>query len=200
MKLQKLNCPNCNGELNMKVDNSKYIFCPYCGQKFFIDDGKKERTINKNITKDITINKNMNYTHRKIDDADVIRAKSEAREKRFGWLGTLGSVLAFIALLGSYFYWIDSMEKSEAQKVQEAIAAGKIQAGFYQDYVDKKYEAVVEQFEILGFENISTVDLNDAGFAIWNSEKVESVSIGGDTNFNTDDYFDPNEKVIITYH
>lgn len=49
MKLQKLSCPNCNGILDLNDDNIEYLDCPYCRQKFFVDDGKKEYTINKNI-------------------------------------------------------------------------------------------------------------------------------------------------------
>lgn len=47
MKLHKLNCPNCNGMLELIVDGKEYIFYPYCGQKFLLEDGKKEYTINK---------------------------------------------------------------------------------------------------------------------------------------------------------
>lgn len=50
MKLQRLNCPKCNGFLNMEITKkSDYIFCPYCGQQFFIDKEKQEYTFNKNI-------------------------------------------------------------------------------------------------------------------------------------------------------
>jgi len=196
VKLQKLSCPNCNGKLNMKVENSQYIFCPYCGQEFFIDDGKKVHVFNRNEKKDININKSINYTHRKVDDADIIRAKSEANEKRNGWIAMLVYLCVMVALIAFCFFMANREEKDK----QEAIAAGKIQAGFHEDYLNENYEAVVQQFEILGFQNISTVDLNDAGLAIWNSDKVESVSISGNASFYSDDYFDPNEKVIITYH
>lgn len=64
MKLHKLSCPNCNGTLDLKIDDKEYIFCPYCGQKFFVEDGKKEYTITQNIN----INKNVTYTNRNIDD------------------------------------------------------------------------------------------------------------------------------------
>lgn len=42
MKLHKLKCPNCNGTLDIKMDKSDTIFCPYCGEKFIVDNGKKE--------------------------------------------------------------------------------------------------------------------------------------------------------------
>ena len=67
MKLHKLTCPNCNGTLEIDIDNRKQIFCPYCGQKFLIDDGRIHIEITKNI--------NINKTNRVIDDAEIIRAK-----------------------------------------------------------------------------------------------------------------------------
>lgn len=142
MKLQKLSCPNCEGTLNIDIKDQKQIFCPYCGQKFIVDDGKKEYTINKNIN----ISKNVTHTRRTIDEA------------------------------------------------------GLISAGSYEDYEGENYEAVIEQLETLGFENITTVDLNDAGIAIWKTNKVDSISIGGDTTFYSSDYFEPDVTIIIKYH
>lgn len=56
MRLHKLTCPNCGGMLEMKMTgNSDSIFCPYCGQQFFVDDEKKTYTINQNIN----VNKNI---------------------------------------------------------------------------------------------------------------------------------------------
>lgn len=193
MKLKKLNCPNCNGELDIKIsDENSSIFCPYCGQKFFVDTGKKERTVNKNIN----INKNVNYTRRNVDDADVIRAKTEAKEKRNGWIFLIVDVSLLMVIMIFLFF----MAHFENKEIEQAIADGKLQPGTYSDYEDKNYEAVVEQFELMGFTNVSSVDLDDAGIAIWKSGKVESVSIGGKSNFSSSDYFDPNDSVIVSYH
>jgi hypothetical protein len=42
--------------------------------------------------------------------------------------------------------------------------------------------------------------LNDAGLLVWNNEKVKTISVGGDTDFETHNYFDPDTKVIISHH
>ena len=42
--------------------------------------------------------------------------------------------------------------------------------------------------------------MNDAGLAFWKSDKVESVSVGGDTSFYSSDYFEPDIAIIIKYH
>jgi hypothetical protein len=89
---------------------------------------------------------------------------------------------------------------AEDRAEQKAIDSGKISAGSYEDYEGEHYEAVVEQLKALGFENISCVDLDDSGVMFWKSEKVESVSIAGDTTFSKGDYFFPDESVIVKYH
>ena len=192
MQLHKLRCPNCGGNLDINLNDKEYIFCPYCGEKFFVEDGKKEYTINQNIN----INKQTSHTRHNINEADVIRAKTEAREKKYSWVSWVGIALFWCLLMGFIFY----MGGSEERAAQRAIDSGKISAGSYEDYEGEHYEAVVEQLEALGFTNISCVDLNDSGVLFWRSGKVDSVSIGGDTTFYKNDYFSPDESIIVKYH
>ena len=58
MKLQNLRCPNCTGKLDINIDGKDYIFCPYCGDQFYVGGERLEYTINKNI--------NINKTSREI--------------------------------------------------------------------------------------------------------------------------------------
>lgn len=198
MQLRKLKCPNCGGTLDINLDDKEYIFCPYCGEKFFVEDGKKEYTINQNINikKDININKQTSHTCHNIDEADVIRAKTEDREQKNTWKYLVGCLAVVVLCIGFLFF----MDGAEERATQQAVSSGKISAGSYEDYKGEPYDAVVEQLEALGFENISCVDLNDSGVLFWRSEKVESVSIGGDTAFSKSDYFLPSESVIVKYH
>ena len=190
MKLQKISCPNCDGILDMRIDNqTEFIFCPYCGQQIYVDGNKREFTFNKNIK----INKNITYTNRNIDDAEVIKAKTDAKEKK---VALILYVVVMALLIGGLIisFIIKDFNAKKAQK------AGKIQAGSCEDYEGEHYEAVIKQLEALGFTNITIVDLNDAGIVLWKNEKVESVSIGGDTTFYNTDYFEPTENVIVKYH
>ena len=194
MKLHKLTCPNCDGVLNMEISgNTEKVFCPYCGQQFYIDHEKKEFTFNKNVNKNINIKKQIEYTNRTIDDADVIRAKAEAHDKKYGMLN------AFVPLFLVMLICFGMLAGLEIKK-RSAERNGLISVGSSDDYVGEKYEAVVEQFEALGFTNITTVDLDDAGLAFWKADTVKSVSIGGDTSISSDEYFDKTEPVIISYH
>lgn len=55
------------------------------------------------------------------------------------------------------------------------------------------------QLEALGFENIETIDLDNAGLFTKNGS-VASISINGDSDFSKEDYFFITDKIIITYH
>ena len=188
MKLHKLNCPNCGGMLELKVSNdSDYIFCPYCGQQFFVDEGKKTYTINQNIKVEKTIH------NRYTNDAEVIKARNKEKEdKRSILLVFVGIAL----LLGM------AVVPSLVMDLNEKVARneGKISAGFYRDLLGKDYETVEAHFESAGFTNIELIDLNDSGLAFWNAGKVETISIGGDTSFDSTDFYDPDTKVVISYH
>lgn len=188
MKLHKLTCPNCNGDLNIEIDEGlTSVFCPYCGQKFFVDDEKQEWTINKNIN----INKNIHKRY--TNDADVIRAKNEAQKDNRDFRQILIIIgICFLIPIGIFGGMY--LNKTIAQ------SQGKINAGYYRDLVGKNYETVVAHFEAAGFTNIELIDLDNAGIAFWNEGKVDTISIGGDTDFESTDWFYPDTKVIISYH
>lgn len=196
MQLRKFTCPNCGGTLDINLDDKEYIFCPYCGDKFFIENGRKEYTINQNIIVKKDIKHQSSHTRHTIDEAAVIRAKTAAREQSHALIFFV-ACLAFLLLMMGFFSF---SEESDNRAAQRAIASGKISAGSHGDYEGEHYEAVVEQLEALGFENISCVDLDDSGVLFWRSEKVESISIGGNTTFDKNDYFPPDERVIVKYH
>jgi DNA-directed RNA polymerase subunit RPC12/RpoP len=44
MKLVKLTCDNCNGQLEIDLDHIQ-AYCPYCGQKLLIDSNNIDAII-----------------------------------------------------------------------------------------------------------------------------------------------------------
>ena len=107
MKLRTLNCPNCGGMLNMEVlADTDSVFCSYCGKKFFLDDEKKEYTINKNINKYYETNKNINISryayNRYTDDAEVIKAKNESKKI---WIGLIGGIIGISLFVCWWLHW-----------------------------------------------------------------------------------------------
>ena len=145
------------------------------------------------FNKSIHIIKDISYTTRHIDEANVIRAKSEASKdsRDFKQLIILLGIMLLIPvamLLGL------TLNKFIAE------SEGKINAGYYRDLIGEDYESVAAHFEAAGFTNIELIDLEDSGIAFWTNGKVEMISIGGNTDFETTDWFSPDTKVVISYH
>lgn len=192
MKLRKLTCPNCDGELELKTDKeTSSVFCPYCGQKFFLDEEQKVYKINKTVN----VNKNIHTQH--TDDAEIIKAQLKDKEDRRAVLvlavgfGVSFGILLLMAVLESAIPYFNGLI-SESQ--------GKVNAGYYGDLIGEDYETVEAHFEAAGFTDIELVDLNDAGLAFWSEGKVDMISIGGDTSFDSNDWFSPDTTVVISYH
>ena len=186
MKLKVLKCPECRANLEIEDDRTS-CYCQYCGCKIILDSEKQGYTYNKNVNVNKTIHKR--YTN----DADVIRAKSEASKdsRDFKQLLTLMGLLLLIPIVVFVGFQINgAVSKHE----------GKINAGYYKDLIGKDYETVTAHFEAAGFTNIELIDLDDSGLAFWNEGKVDTISVGGDTDFESVDWFYPDTKVVISYH
>lgn len=189
MKTVELICQNCGAHLDIK-DN--IAFCLYCGAKLAIDDENRTFTHNYNHTyikrDESRIRENERKEKVRLKELEF-KERKEKRDNKIGFVGFIIPLLFIVAILLGL-----GINKWSAQ------ARGKICAGDHDDYIGENYEAVVEQLMEMGFDNIVTVDLNDAGLAFWNDGKVKSVSIAGNDNFDGINYFYPDDKVIIKYH
>ncbi len=194
-KLEQLNCPSCGAGIDMDIQGRKAIFCPFCGSQFAVDDGEKVITKNINIRKDINIHKR--YTNDAAIEKELRKDRANERQHvERKWDLLIGVLLIFMAFSAPFaMSWM--FERQE----QKSIDAGMIKVGQSSDDMKgKKFPTVKAQLESVGFTNITTVDLDDAGWFINQEDTIESVSIGGDTSFSSDDYFNPGAKVIISYH
>lgn len=186
MKVIQLQCPSCGA--NLEIDK-KRAFCPYCGTKLLIDD--ESLNINVTYTKRDEARIKENESKEKIHLTKLnYKERAEKRNIKIALLCGIGiPVFIIISTLLGF-----TINKGVAKQ------QGKISAGYYKDYVGQNYEAVVTQMEELGFNNIVTVDLEDSGLAFWNNNTVESISIDGNSAFESINYFYSDDKVIITHH
>lgn len=187
MKMEKLTCPSCGASIDVDIQGRDSIFCSYCGQQIRLNDGKQEFTYNKNINVTKTMHKR--YTN----DADVIRAQNEAAADSRSLKQVLiiwGAIILVAALIVGGVFLHQSINQAQ----------GKISAGYYKDLVGEDYKVVEAHFKAAGFTNIELIDLNDSGIAFWNDGKVAIISVGGNTDFETVDWFDPDTVVVISYH
>lgn len=185
IKLKKLVCPSCGANLN-EHKGSNITYCEYCGAKVMIDDDSNTtHTINKNVKVEQT------YHIRRTDDADVIRAGNEIEKDKQNFKQVLviwGGLFSIILAIVLFFV------------IRGCVAqnTGQLNAGYYKDLVGKNYKTVEAHFEAAGFKNIELVDLNDSIF--FNDGVVDTISVGGNTTFETIDWFDPDVTVVISYH
>ena len=192
--MKQIVCPCCGARIEADMNGRDSVFCTYCGCQISLYDHRSEYTINKNINvnKDIRVDKAIQ--HRYTDDAEILKEHNRAREERAIWK-VLAVLMVVLIGFGAIMAGIEAIEERQAQK------EGKISVGSSSSSLIKQdYETVVANLEAAGFTNIEVIDLNDAGLAFWNDGKVESISIGGDTSFDSSDYFYPDAKVVITHH
>lgn len=123
----------------------------------------------------------------------TIETKKKTKEKDNSLIIVFGMFLLLFFIIGSILLSFHIKEK-------QAIEEGKVSVGFYRDFKGEDYEVVVEQLKVLGFTNIKLIDLNDSGIFFWNNGKIDSISIGGNSTFESLDFFHPDEVVIISYH
>lgn len=207
MNLISLNCPNCDSFLYVEEGRSM-TFCQYCGGQIYIDGGVKRSEHTHTYTR----------TYRKIDVARYQEAVSKqeirrlelAHDERQKKVTLIVLVITIIFFIGLMVYadisWKNKNEEWEREEREyerqrsEKLEQGYICAGDNDDYEGKNYEAVRDQLKAMGFMRIKTVDLNDAGIFSNPENTVESISIGGETSFDSEDLFEPDAKIIITYH
>lgn len=189
IQLNGLVCPSCGAGINMNLNGRTTVFCPYCGIQIAVNDGST------------TINHNININERYTNDAAVEMEHRIDKENERQHKERKRALIVFVAfyafLLGVGFYFATEEER----ETRKSIRAGMIQAGQSSSEMEgKNYNAVLEQLEAAGFTEIKTIDLDDAGWFKNKSDTVDSVSIGGDTSFEDTDFFEPDAKVVITYH
>ena len=191
MRLRKIVCPYCNGTIRSNLNGRSEIFCEYCGGNIVIDDEVSRSEYTE--TKDHHYYSHTFHHDRYTNDADVIREKNSVK----GLMISLGALL-LMGLLPMCCLAISSA----GERRQAAIAAsqGKISAGAASDFIGEDYRTVKKQLKAAGFTDIDMVELNDAGIAFWNNDEVCAISIGGKKNFKKNDYFDPDETVVVSYH
>lgn len=186
MRTSAIKCPSCGSILNVDVNGREFVFCNYCGEQIHLDTGNRTININQNISKSIRIEKNIHTRH--TDDAKIIKEKVKDRENKRGFILLLVAVLLpFAIVLCMKIH--GSVSKSQ----------GKIQGGFYRDYLNQQYDVVEKQLQAAGFTNIEIIDLNDPGIFGTHRGKVQSVSIAGKSSFDSYNWFDPDDKVIISH-
>ena len=206
-----MKCPNCEANIQINEEDNRILFCQYCGNQLFFDDGIR-RSEHRRIVEHKTVivdkaeikksDNNCRIRMRELDSEDDWR-KSYNRSQKFYILFPV-IIFSFILI----FELVEGVSGCVRNNKQDKLRAemelqGKISAGYYSEYIGKNYKAVINDLTEKGFTNIETLDLNDAGgFSIFAVEEdtIDSISIKGNKEFSEKDYFNPDDKIFICYH
>ncbi len=187
-ELDAMKCPECGAQINFQEDQ-EFCYCSYCGTQVYRTNKNEKRIIIHKID-DAKIKKE--ETKREIEIEKLRHAERESKRNNIMLMTMIGLMIVPSIML---FFCNTVSEYSKKHKYEQ----GLIKAESYEDYIGKNYEVVVSELHELGFENIETYDLNDSGF-FTKEDSIESISIGGNTKFSSDTWFNPSDKVIISYH
>lgn len=189
MKIKAIECPYCGASIEMDVQGRESVFCSYCGKQIVLND-ENSFTKNININKNINTTKSTSNIETYVDQAEIVKSNNEKESEKRLLLVLLGIPIAIISAIIIFFALSSGVAQSQ----------GKIKAGNCDELIGLNYQTVVAHFEAAGFKHIEVIHLDDSGLAFWKDEKVATISIGGDTDFESVDWFDPNVVVVISYH
>lgn len=191
-------CPVCDETLNEQWCFDEYAeewTCTCCSTKLRYNDIEDEYEImNKVETKyssystDNSKSDSKNRSH-----TNKVNRSKEPKKKDRSWIAI---IICFVIALGIPFGMMLKFEVEE----KIAVSEGKINAGFYKDLIGEDYKTVEAHFDSAGFTDIELIDLNDSGILFWKDGKVENISIAGNNTFDSTDWFNPDSKVVISYH
>lgn len=132
--------------------------------------------------------------------AGIIIFASVSFEENWGAAyGGLMLLIIGINLLISPTWVLKEMKKKEnkgSQRKNNTSAQSMGKAA--EDFIHEHYENVAEQLKALGFKNI-VVKAEKKGL-LDTEGAIKGISIAGDSEFNEDDEFDVNSKIIIRYY
>ena len=168
---------------------SKDQFCPDCGEMLNHQKGFSDTCLDWECEE---CEAELHRDHTWEDFEVVESGDSPISDKRLILL-----VIVCLLLVASIVS-VAVITNNNAEKI--AISQGKINAGVYTDLVGMDYQSVEAHFRATGFTNIELVHLDDPGIGGWKDGKVKTISIGGNMKFDSEDWFDPDTWVIISYN
>ncbi len=196
MNLIKLNCQNCDGKLDIDIDNM-IAYCPYCGQKLLFDVEQMntvfaEREKTKRAQEKT---KREQEKTKRIELENDYKERKEKRDTKTAFIGLIGGAVFFAILIGFCFFMAEREENKHHIRDELQVSFSS------EDIVGENYETAYEILENDGFYNIELVEENDLVFGLISKENsIKSISINGDSDFEQDDWFPAESVIKITYH
>ncbi len=196
MNCIKINCQNCHESFDLNLDDMQH-FCPYCGSKLLFDSNQIKHIYSRK-EKSSYIEEKFRCEQEKTKRTQLELAYQERKETQDREIylkiltGCAAIMLFFIGLLFS-------MERKE---LREHRINNELQLTVSsEELVNKNYQDVAQIFRSAGFENIELIQKDDLWLGILKKDgTVESVSINGDSLFESGEWVSSDAIIKITYH
>lgn len=123
MKLHSLNCPNCNGSLEIE-DGIDTFFCKYCGNKIVLEGQSKEIINAKVKVKEFQHQENIQKTKNDLAKYKIdAKTEYDKRTNRLILLALvpLGLSIISIVVLVAFAVFSDKAEKKEHDRIESQI-------------------------------------------------------------------------------
>ncbi len=218
-------CPNCGTMLSVD-DNRTKLFCSYCGASVLVSN-ENEHIVRHVDDADVIKAETEKLAKIKEIEMQQQREAEKDRTKKLllrAWIGVTAALLvAFlttmlvsnganesatrvlfltgIAVIGGGAYFIFGyLPKTEQKKA--IIEKGGIRFPHeLAPFAEKNYRYVQEALSNAGFTNIKCINLRNLNLfsAIFESDKVETISVDGVPITSGGEYYMPDVPIVISY-
>lgn len=214
-----MKCPACNAELTPE-SGREFIFCSYCGTKVLITNDNEQiiRNIDEARIKEAETDRMV-----KLKQLEMVEKNTVSMKKIYVGLLIAAGVLIALGILGFTFgnegmmvclslglalgiftglgIMIQSEENKPA-KLMRTPGENEIRISCEMTEVVNTDVRVAELlFKESGFKNVTVVPIRDVNlFSLKQEWKVITVTIAGNSEFEEDDIFSNEARVLITYH
>lgn len=216
MKVISVKCPECGASLPIEEGRTQ-MFCSYCGSNIIITNENEyiyryidEAEIKKAETENTIKMRKLKMEEENYEFQKMIRFLIGVTAFVLVFVGIVGIIfhneamqycLAIVLLIVVYVIMrvFDQNEKAEERRNRES---GKIHPSeSASDFEGKDVSYVENTLRACGFTNIQRIPMNDLVTGlITRPGKVEKVIFGDESHFNSNDWFDPDIQISITYH
>ena len=195
MKVCRLECPYCGGNIEANIENRKMVFCTYCGKQILL----------KNDSKEVTINQNISINQRVTNEAEILKEQNRHRENK--WKLIIMCLLFVFAVGGiSVLFRVFSKKTAETNpQVKEEIASNDNQNNndtapaqekdsqpkSSQDTSKKKNASEKEQGK-------QKIELVDSGYSVGRSGNYVTVNYAVKIHNPNDEYAVMFPTIVIT--
>ena len=113
----------------------------------------------------------------------------------------IGGALGLVGLYAALFWVIGRDSRKQKAAETRNRAAGLLKLDIDTDEIKKKsYNVLESELRLMGFTNIQSMNLHDLSVLKVKEGRVAYVSVKGKTIESSNEWFSPDEPIIIAYH